>query len=521
MSRLPTVGSDAGNWGDILNDYLSQAHTADGKLRNDVANIAALKALDVSTIPDKMQALVGGYYAHSDGGGGQFYYDASSSIADNGGTILAPTAGSGRWKRIYSGTEINVRWFGAKGDGVVDDTAAMQAAIDLHYSVYIPRGRYRTTAPMNIAGNYPIQKTVRGDGWDPLNGGSIIYAETGGLAVDCTGTYNVSLRDLSIISQGRSNPATMGILYARGVSPQRQYCNQATLSNVTIDLASNPSAHNGLGSIGLYNLTAEMHQYINMQVSADTPVVFTSTNIAGISSNYYTINTDPAFRSTSSVGMLGSATALHSRSGGTFPCLYINGTVTININGGYLNSLGTKMDQAIYINGSHDVKIHGVHIESAYRVAKIEGSGCRFIDISCSAYENYSVPPIDLGSSVIDVDGLKLNLDPISIASAPSIVGGNSGSTIRNLYVNVAADTGSVPLTNITDVRGARRVVATASAGKGGFKDLHLVGATTCEGYVAFDAQAAASIPNNSMFRDTADGKLKYKDNSGVVNLLY
>jgi hypothetical protein len=34
MSRLPTPGSDAGAWGDILNEYLSQAHKADGTLKD-------------------------------------------------------------------------------------------------------------------------------------------------------------------------------------------------------------------------------------------------------------------------------------------------------------------------------------------------------------------------------------------------------------------------------------------------------------------------------------------------------
>jgi hypothetical protein len=33
MSRLPTPGSDAGSWGDILNDYLSQSLKADGTLK--------------------------------------------------------------------------------------------------------------------------------------------------------------------------------------------------------------------------------------------------------------------------------------------------------------------------------------------------------------------------------------------------------------------------------------------------------------------------------------------------------
>jgi hypothetical protein len=60
MARLPTVGGDSGNWGTVLDAFLSQSHTADGTLRLDIATIANLKALDVSQIPDKMQVMVGG-----------------------------------------------------------------------------------------------------------------------------------------------------------------------------------------------------------------------------------------------------------------------------------------------------------------------------------------------------------------------------------------------------------------------------------------------------------------------------
>lgn len=35
MARLPEVGGDSGSWGEILNDYLRQAHNADGTLRID------------------------------------------------------------------------------------------------------------------------------------------------------------------------------------------------------------------------------------------------------------------------------------------------------------------------------------------------------------------------------------------------------------------------------------------------------------------------------------------------------
>ncbi|HET7827455.1 MAG TPA: hypothetical protein VFK97_01135, partial [Candidatus Saccharimonadales bacterium] len=38
MARLPTVGGDANNWGSVLNDYLQQAHNADGTLVTGATN---------------------------------------------------------------------------------------------------------------------------------------------------------------------------------------------------------------------------------------------------------------------------------------------------------------------------------------------------------------------------------------------------------------------------------------------------------------------------------------------------
>ncbi|MDB5184446.1 MAG: hypothetical protein JWN38_254 [Candidatus Saccharibacteria bacterium] len=38
MSRLPTPGADSNNWGTLLNDYLQQAHNADGTLVTTATN---------------------------------------------------------------------------------------------------------------------------------------------------------------------------------------------------------------------------------------------------------------------------------------------------------------------------------------------------------------------------------------------------------------------------------------------------------------------------------------------------
>lgn len=43
MARLPQVGGDEGSWGDVLNDYLSQAHTDSGALKNDTVGAGQLK----------------------------------------------------------------------------------------------------------------------------------------------------------------------------------------------------------------------------------------------------------------------------------------------------------------------------------------------------------------------------------------------------------------------------------------------------------------------------------------------
>lgn len=47
MARLPQPGGDAGQWGEILNDYLSQSHGDDGALKSDTVGAAQLKSNSV------------------------------------------------------------------------------------------------------------------------------------------------------------------------------------------------------------------------------------------------------------------------------------------------------------------------------------------------------------------------------------------------------------------------------------------------------------------------------------------
>ncbi len=64
MARLPIPGQDAGQWGDLLNDFLSTVHEPDGTLKDNVVTAAALQpgsivhdALDVAVPPTAQQIL--------------------------------------------------------------------------------------------------------------------------------------------------------------------------------------------------------------------------------------------------------------------------------------------------------------------------------------------------------------------------------------------------------------------------------------------------------------------------------
>ncbi|QQT27812.1 glycosyl hydrolase family 28-related protein [Sphingobacterium spiritivorum] len=52
------------------------------------------------------------------------------------------------YKRNYSG-KLNVKWFGAKGDGKTDDSKAIQAAFDYGESLFFPAGKYKFNARLN------------------------------------------------------------------------------------------------------------------------------------------------------------------------------------------------------------------------------------------------------------------------------------------------------------------------------------------------------------------------------------
>lgn len=101
-----------------------------------MTTIAALRA-NTAPVADAM------YYVSDPGQEGHFYYDSADTTSpDDTGLTLASTSGA-RFKRIHEAGYVNVKWFGAKGDGATDDTDAINRAIgNGQVTVHIPEGTY-------------------------------------------------------------------------------------------------------------------------------------------------------------------------------------------------------------------------------------------------------------------------------------------------------------------------------------------------------------------------------------------
>lgn len=125
-------------------------------------SVSVLPAL-AATASDGQTASVVGFADRGDGGGGTFYLESGSATAPIAGMVI--DAQGGRWKRLFDRNAINAKWFGARGDGVADDTAALQAALNFAMltqpaaafggcTVIIPQGTYRVTSTLYVQGGF-------------------------------------------------------------------------------------------------------------------------------------------------------------------------------------------------------------------------------------------------------------------------------------------------------------------------------------------------------------------------------
>lgn len=139
MARLPQPGGDDGNWGNILNEYLEQSHKSDGGIKDGVVTANTLAQSAVTTIslaPDSVSRSKFTPAVRSELDG---FLDQSEVDAR-----ISALVGDEYFKK--ASRVIDVRDYGAVGDGVADDSAALiaaAAAMTDQATLYFPAGSYR------------------------------------------------------------------------------------------------------------------------------------------------------------------------------------------------------------------------------------------------------------------------------------------------------------------------------------------------------------------------------------------
>lgn len=150
-----------------------------------------LQALDTEALDDGQQANVLSYHSPAFPsptffGGGPFAWspgDHSGDVAADPGRVLyapphtAPSGASGCWVRQCDGRSINLRWAGAVGDGVTDDSEAFQNAWrasvllgKVPVDVPPPPDEYLITHSLDIGTGHFLH--LRGDRSQRARGGS-------------------------------------------------------------------------------------------------------------------------------------------------------------------------------------------------------------------------------------------------------------------------------------------------------------------------------------------------------------
>ena len=211
---------------------------------NAVSTVAALRALSITSLANGTQISVAGYYAAADGGGGPVRVlstgQAPGTYTDNGGSVIVPTGGNGSaaWLWQWSGP-VNVKWFGAKGDGVTLDTASVQAAITLIQTngsgvVYFPASSGAYICGALSFNNNNGNVTLSGDGWQNTNNdvfgsanwatnvrGSVIRSTAAsGNAILLSSILGSNIKNIAIIGPGSGTAIGVNVTSGIGASSQ-------------------------------------------------------------------------------------------------------------------------------------------------------------------------------------------------------------------------------------------------------------------------------------------------------------
>jgi parallel beta-helix repeat protein len=178
--------------------------------------------------------------------------------------------------RVYNESAergVNVKWFGAKGDGVTDDTLSIQSAINTGLSVFLPPGKYNVKELNGFASGQIIQGISKVESWGGENKQNITLLNGIGSADNYVIKNNVwgggvlptaiTVRNLSIEGSKKTNGILVG--------------NSSTIEGVKVQ-----NCINGLSNIKVSNV-------MNCQINSCTNGIMGATD-SKITNNFFYYN---------------------------------------------------------------------------------------------------------------------------------------------------------------------------------------------------------------------------------------
>ncbi len=168
---------------------------------------------------------------------------------------------------------LNVKWFGAKGDGVTDDTLSIQRAIDTGFSIFIPPGKYNVKELKGFSSGQIIQGISKAESWGGKNtqnitllngiGSADNYVIKNNVWTDGIPPTAITVKNLSIEGSKKTNGILVG--------------NSSTIEGVKIQ-----NCINGLSKIKVSNV-------MNCQINGCTNGVMTAVD-SKITNNFFYYN---------------------------------------------------------------------------------------------------------------------------------------------------------------------------------------------------------------------------------------
>jgi hypothetical protein len=205
-------------------------------------------------------------------------------LADLGGGFIQ--AGSGAVQRTVESKlqdVVSVKDFGAVGDGVADDTAAIQAALTATYAVYFPAGNYRINGSITLREGNSLQGPSNSNSNTDtnLNNGSVklIFYGVGDSCFKAGVTTSIGRLGFSGITiMAHDNPGRPWVFDLPSLNESNFFCVSAWNASVTggvfrVSLGSNPVSWVNYFTNCEFGLPDASNQYVVDAIFTDTRIV--------------------------------------------------------------------------------------------------------------------------------------------------------------------------------------------------------------------------------------------------------